>query len=78
MALFSAGSNSHAHFPGTYAVSNAQHVHTNLSGGQIPATPVNYNTVVLSLSTSGVLTLTNCSSSATQLSFNENLPLVTS
>lgn len=68
----------HQHFPGTYNVADGTHEHTNVSGGQIPATPVNYCTVILSLSTSGVLTLTNCSSSATQLSFNENLPLVTS
>jgi hypothetical protein len=72
-----AGSNVHQHFPGTYAVNNAQHVHTNLSGNQIPATPVNYNTVILSLDTSGNLTIQNCSSAATQLSFNETLPLLT-
>jgi hypothetical protein len=75
---FSAGSNDHAHFPGTLTVNGPSHSHTNLSAGQASATPVNYNTVILSLSTSGVLTIQNCSSSATQLSFNENLPLVTS
>lgn len=67
----------HQHFPGTYAVNNAQHVHTNLSGNQASATPVNYNTVVLSLDTSGNLTIQNCSSSATQISFSETLPLAT-
>jgi hypothetical protein len=72
-----AGSNTHEHFPGTYDVNNAQHVHTNLSGNQIPATPVNYNTVILSLDTSGNLTIQNCSSAATQLSFSETLPLAT-
>lgn len=72
-----AGNNTHQHFPGTYAVNNAQHVHTNVSGGQVPATPVNYNTVILSLDTSGNLTIQNCSSAATQLSFNETLPLLT-
>ena len=72
-----AGNNAHEHFPGTYDVNNAQHVHTNLSGNQIPATPVNYNTVVLSLDTSGNLTISNCSSSATQISFSETLPLAT-
>ncbi len=72
-----AGSNTHEHFPGTFAVNNAQHVHTNLSGNQASATPVNYNTVILSLSTSGTLTIQNCSSSATQISFSETLPLAT-
>jgi hypothetical protein len=71
-------SSAHEHFPGTYDVNNAAHQHTNLSGGQVPATPVNYNTVILSLSTSGVLTIQNCPAAATQISFNENLPLVTS
>jgi hypothetical protein len=74
---FSAGSNNHAHFPGTYDLTDGTHQHTNVSGGQIPATPVNYNTVILSLDTSGNLTIQNCSSSATQLSFSETLPLAT-
>jgi hypothetical protein len=74
----SAGSSTHEHFPGTYVVNNADHQHTNLDGGQVPATAINYNTVILNLDTSGNLTISNCSSSATQISFNEQLPLVTS
>lgn len=84
------GSGSHSHPPGSYAVTDGHHAH---GGGSMavadgthghgssaltPATPVNYNTVILTLDTSGNLTLTNCSSAATQLSFNETLPLVTS
>lgn len=88
------GPGSHSHGDGSYAVNNGMHYHYgNSNGGSlavangthghgssalIPATPVNYNTCILSLSTSGVLTLINCSADATQLSFNENLPLVTS
>jgi hypothetical protein len=71
-------SSDHQHFPGTYTVDDGTHQHTNLSGGQIPATAINYNTVILNLDTSGNLTISNCSSSATQLSFNQQLPLVTS
>lgn len=72
-----AGSNTHQHFPGTYDVNNPSHGHANTGGGLVPATPVNYNTVILNLDTSGNLTISNCSSSATQLSFNETLPLLT-
>lgn len=83
------GAGSHAHGPGSYAVTNGTHNHTggsfavadgthqHGSSALAPATPVNYNTVTLTLNTSGQLVLTNCSSSATQLSFNETLPLVT-
>lgn len=65
----------HSHSNGSYAVADGDHGHG--SSALIPATPVNYNTVTLTLNTSGQLVLTNCSSSATQLSFNETLPLVT-
>jgi hypothetical protein len=73
----SAGNSDHTHSAGSYEVGSGQHQHTNTSGGQIPATPVNYNTVILSLDTSGNLTIQNCSSSATEISFNETLPLAT-
>lgn len=73
----SAGSSTHEHFPGTYVVNNAAHQHTNLSAGQVSATPVSYNTALLTLDTSGNLTLHNCPAAATQLSFNEMLPLLT-
>jgi hypothetical protein len=63
---------------GGYIVAGDGHVHTNTSGNLNPATPVNYNTVILNLSTSGVLTLQSCSSAASQLSFSELLPLLTS
>lgn len=69
------GSGHHTHSV-TGAVANGHHTHG--SSALAPSTPVNYNTVILSLSTSGVLTIQNCSSAATQLSFNETLPLVTS
>jgi len=88
------GPGSHTHGAGSYALTSGQHYHAgNTSGGSlavtdghhqhgssalIPATPVNYNTCTLTLSTSGALTLANCSSAATQLSFNESLPLITS
>ena len=68
----------HTHGAGSFGVTNSNHVHTNVSGNQASATPVNYNTVILTLSTSGVLTITNCSAAATQISFNETLPLITS
>lgn len=74
---FSAGSDDHAHFPGTYDLNNSSHSHTNAGGGLVPSTAVNYNTAMLTLDTSGNLKLYNASSSATQLSFNETLPLVT-
>lgn len=71
------GSGAHTHGAGSYTVSNPGHVHTNSGGSFIPATSINYNTVTLTLDTSGNLTLTNCSSSASQLSFSELLPLFT-
>lgn len=83
------GPGSHSHGAGSYAVTSGQHDHTggsfavadgthqHGSSSLAPATPVNYNTVTLTLNTSGQLVLTNCSSSATQLSFSETLPLVT-
>jgi hypothetical protein len=71
------GSGSHSHGPGSYTVSNPGHVHTNAGGNFQPATPVNYNTAIMTLDASGNLTLANCSSSATQLSFSELLPLFT-
>jgi len=76
----SAGNSDHTHSAGSYEVTSGQHVHTNLDGNQVPATttPVNYNTVTLNLDTSGNLTIQNCSSEATQISFSEHLPLVTS
>lgn len=66
----------HVHSAGSMSVNDSNHTHTNASGNQNSATPVNYNTVILTLDTSGNLTITNCSSAATQLSFNENLPLI--
>lgn len=42
------------------------------------ATPVNKNTPVITLSTSGALTIANVDPNVTQLSFSELLPLVTS
>lgn len=87
------GPGSHSHGGGGLAVNNGHHTHAGNSGSGslavadgnhghgssalVPATPVNYNTVTLTLNTSGQLVLTNCSSSASQLSFNETLPLVT-
>lgn len=41
-------------------------------------TDINYNTAVMSLSTSGALTLNNAPGAASQLSFTQLLPLVTS
>jgi hypothetical protein len=89
-----AGPGSHTHGDGSYAVSNGMHSHAGNSGGGslavangdhghtssalVPAVPVNYNTVILTVATNGEVTLSNCSASATQLSFNEQLPLVTS
>jgi hypothetical protein len=66
----------HTHSNGSFAVANGTHGHG--STALTPATPINYNTVVLTLSTAGVLTITNASASATQISFNETLPLITS
>jgi len=71
------GSGAHTHGPGSYEVSGPGHVHTNVGGSFVPATSINYNTVTLTLDTSGNLTLTNCSPAAQQLSFSELLPLVT-
>jgi len=59
-------------------VSNPYHTHTNDEAGQAASTPVNYNTAVLHLATDGQLTLLNASGSATQISFTQLLPLVTS
>ncbi len=72
------GSGSHSHGAGGYSVTNGQHTHAAAGGVGTIATDINYNTVTLNLDTSGNLTLSNCSSSATQVSFNETLPLVTS
>lgn len=58
------------------SVNNGYHVHTNNTGGQVPATPVNYNTAMLKLTTAGELVIYNCPSAATQVSFNETLPLI--
>jgi hypothetical protein len=73
----------HTHSSGSYALTDGQHSHSGSSGaGSLavagPTTPISYNTPVLTVNTSGELILTNCSSAATQLSFNEQLPLVTS
>jgi hypothetical protein len=66
----------HTHTANTLVVNNAAHVHTNTSGNQAAATPVNYNTVTLTLTTAGELVLANCPAAATQISFNETLPLM--
>jgi hypothetical protein len=83
------GAGSHSHGPGTYSVTNGQHTHgsstysirdghhTHGSTSLGSATPINYNTVTLTMNTSGQLVLTNCSGSASQLSFSEPLPLNT-
>lgn len=70
------GSN-HSHGAGSYAVNNGHHTHAASTGAGTIATSINYNTVILSLDTSGNLTIQNCSPSATQLSFSETLPLLT-
>jgi hypothetical protein len=49
---------------------------TSLNSGQ--STDINYNTAVLELSITGELTLLNANGAATQLSFTQLLPLVTS
>lgn len=88
------GPGSHSHGPGSYALTSGQHYHAgNTAGGSLavtngqhqhgssaltPLTPVSYNTVVLTLNTSGQLLLSNCPGAATQVSFSENLPLITS
>lgn len=77
LSASASGSGAHQHGPGTYTVTDPGHVHTNSGGTFIPATSINYNTATLTLDTSGNLTLTNCSSSATQISFSELLPLFT-
>ncbi len=69
-------SGQHSHGPGSYAVTNGQHDHT--LGTVTASTPVSYNSAMLTLDTSGNLTLHNCPAAATQLSFSESLPLVTS
>jgi hypothetical protein len=86
------GSGSHSHGAGSYTLTNGAHWHGagSLDGSLAVAnsnhqhgtssitTPINYNTVTLTINTSGQLIVTNCNSSATQLSFAEHLPLVTS
>lgn len=66
----------HVHSASSMAVINSFHTHTNTSGNQAAATPVNYNTVTLTLTTGGELVLSSCPAAATQISFNENLPLM--
>lgn len=44
--------------------------------GAVSETPVNYNTCTITLNTSGQLVLENCPAPATQVSFNETLPLI--
>jgi hypothetical protein len=73
----------HTHGSGSYALTDGMHSHDGSSGaGSLavagPTTPISYNTPTLTVNTSGELILTNCSSAATQLSFSEQLPLVTS
>jgi hypothetical protein len=65
----------HVHSAGSMAVNNDSHSHTS-TGGQWSATPVNYNTAMLTITTSGQIVLRNCPAAATQISFNETLPLV--
>jgi hypothetical protein len=65
----------HSHGPGSFAVTNGVHDHT--LGTVTASTPVSYNSAMLTLDTSGNLTLHNCPAAATQLSFSESLPLVT-
>jgi hypothetical protein len=70
------GSGVHSHGPGSYSLSNGHHQHTATSMSS--QTPINYNTVTLTIGTDGSIVLTNCNPNVTQLSFNEPLPLVTS
>ncbi len=71
-------SGQHQHGPGSYAVTNGMHDHTLSTVTAATSTPVSYNSAMLTLDTSGNLTLHNCPAAATQLSFSESLPLVTS
>ncbi len=66
----------HVHSLASTSVNNGYHVHTNAGGGQASATPVNYNTAMLTVTTSGTIVLHNCPAAATQVSFNETLPLI--
>ena len=53
---------------------------SNDTGGTVwgaQSTPLNYNTPIITLDTSGNLTLTNVSAAVTALSFSELIPLVT-
>lgn len=82
------GAGSHSHGAGSYAVTSGLHSHGTGSmsvnnghhqhGTSAVTTPINYNTVTLTINTSGQLILTSCNGAATQLSFNEPLPLITS
>lgn len=63
----------HYHGGGTLAVANGQHQHG--SSALVPTVPAYRNTAVLTVTTSGNLTLTNCPAAATQISFTEHLPL---
>lgn len=67
---FSAGSNDHAHFPGTYRVNDGTHYHTNFLQEQlidIPHSSVNPNIVI---DNTGALTLWGASAFTSQLSLN--------
>jgi hypothetical protein len=67
----------HYHGGGTFSVINGQHTHT--PGTLTPSVPVSYNSPALTVNpATGQLVLTNCPAAATQLSFTEQLPLVTS
>ncbi len=66
----------HVHYLSGSSVNNGYHVHGNTGGGQSSATPVNYNTAMLTVTTSGQIVLHNCPAAATQVSFNETLPLI--
>lgn len=62
-----AGSNTHQHFPGTYAVNNGQHVHTNLSAGQAATINQNLSYPFIEINSLGVISIWNCSANVSQI-----------
>lgn len=72
------GSGSHSHGPGSYSVSNGQHYHAAAGATGNLGVAVSYNTCTFTVNTSGQVTISNCPSAASELSFSELLPLVTS
>jgi hypothetical protein len=70
-------SHTHTNDSAGQQVANSSHTHTNYDSGQASSTAVNYNTVTITLNTAGQLILGNASTYASELSFNESIPIVT-